>query len=504
MSQLTRQLCDELYKHKRDNVGNHIIDLLVAPDRKTKKEVVLEHFRRLRVKDLDAPRSVHFYSPAEYFDPNFVLPLGRLKGLDWVQRLQVDYFGRPYDHFKSIPCITNSAIQIRCLERAAPAGTYPHAIWRTKEKTSAMFEEMNFVAGTIIARKAMNYVHLAGEVGNQHLHVHNQAVFKVEGTIGFSKVMKMVWGNEDTHSNGMVAGVLLPTLAAGLEQGTSPCIQLGDVVRVDVEGSPSGWLILVKELFEPDTARGSFLCVGKGCRLWTEEDVKTLPFCEEVELTLHSNEVLLSQWTVSFQVRHSKGALLAIMLAVLYVCDFQTANIKEVFKSLKAWAFRDPKHHPACKELVYKVCMVTAQHGSMDADWMSNGVQSFFDIAELQVKAIRLYDEAAAYLKHERLMYTLKNGNWGRSRDYFVDTVYHSLLAAMVMYPSRYASHQLHLVGCNMLASNAVCPESTLHCQASNQYASLIVGNVHVAGKSRSKWTLLWIATGWRCFQWTL
>jgi hypothetical protein len=68
-------------------------------------------------------------------------------------------------------------------------------------------------------------------------------------------------------------------------------------------------------------------------------------------------------------------------------------------------------------------------------------LQSFFDIAELQVKAIRMYDEAAAYLKHERLMYTLKNGNWGRSRDYFVDTVYHSLLEAMLMYPSRCVLH---------------------------------------------------------------
>jgi hypothetical protein len=263
---------------------------------------VREHYKKLRLKDLDVPKSVHFYTPAEYFDPNYVVPLGALKGLDWAQRLQVDYYGRPYDHFRTIPCISNSAIQIRCLERAAPEGTYPHAIWRSKEKTSAMFEELNFVAGTIIARKAINYVHMVGELGNEKLHIHNQAVFKVEGTISLSKTLKLVWGNGDTHSNGKVAAVCLPALAAAMEQGTSPCIQLGDVVRVDVEGSQSGWLVLVKELFEPDTARDSFLCVGNGCRLWTPaQDVKTLPFCEEVELTLESNEVLLSQWTVSFK-----------------------------------------------------------------------------------------------------------------------------------------------------------------------------------------------------------
>jgi hypothetical protein len=59
------------------------------------------------------------------------------------------------------------------------------------------------------------------------------------------------------------------------------------------------------------------------------------------------------------------------------------------------------------------------------------------DITTLTVKSINFFSEPAIYLKHERFLYTMKNGAWERARDYMVDSLYHALLDFMVEQQSR-------------------------------------------------------------------
>jgi hypothetical protein len=319
---VSRLVCDQLYANKRNKAKPHALDLLCHPERVTNPRQLIKNFANaLLLKNLDDPKTVAFFVPAEYWNVNHVMPLARMSGWDWINRLGLcnEYLGRPYDHYKAIPCIKNLAIQIRCLERAAPEGTFPHDVWRGQAKTSAMFEEMEFVGGSIIAQQARRYVDNTGEVLNGKFHVMQGAKFSKKGSISFSKVLEEVWGPEDRASSGpgKVAGVTVPRLASIYEPGVAPVLQLGDAVRIQVEGSAGGWLVLVTELFEPETVRGSFLCIGTGCRLWTLPDVKAdLPGCSGATLAMQENEVLLSPWTVSFKVH----ILLLVCHLLLNLC----------------------------------------------------------------------------------------------------------------------------------------------------------------------------------------
>jgi hypothetical protein len=302
----SRLVCDQLYANKRNKAQPHAFDLLFHPERVTTSRQLIKNLANaLLAKNLDDPRTVAFFMPAEYWDVNHIMPLARMSGWDWINRLKLpnEYLGRPYDHYKDIPCVKNLAIQIRSLERAAPEGTFPHEVWHGQTKTSAMFEEMEFVGGSIIAQQARRFVDTSGEGLNGKYHVIQSAKFNRKGSVSLSKVIEDVWGPDDTASVGKIAGVTLPRLASAYENGAAPVLQLGDAVRIQVEGSAKGWLVLVTELFEPDSVRGSFLCIGRGCRLWTLPDVKAdLPGCQDVTMSMEVNEVLLSPWCVSFKV----------------------------------------------------------------------------------------------------------------------------------------------------------------------------------------------------------
>lgn len=297
------ELQEQLYKHKRNGIGPHLFDILAAPTREARKEGLKQLYSAILRKDLDKPESIKYFIPSEYFDPNYILPLPKLLGLDWALRAQYDYHGRPYDHYKNIPCIENLAINIRTLERRSPPGTFPHEQWRSQQKTSALSDEMQFICGTRMFRRAELYVLQNGETGNYKHQVQKGATFRMSGYMDFSAVVDKVWGPPEESSNGTVAVVHLPKLQAMFEPGIAPALRVGDVVRVDVHGSSAGWLVLVTKLFEPDSVRGSFLCIGTGCRLWTEDDVRAdLPGCVDADLHLAPNEVLLSAWNVSIQV----------------------------------------------------------------------------------------------------------------------------------------------------------------------------------------------------------
>jgi hypothetical protein len=72
-------------------------------------------------------------------------------------------------------------------------------------------------------------------------------------------------------------------------------------------------------------------------------------------------------------------------------------------------------------------------------------VQAYLDIPTLTVKNISFFSEPELYLKHERFLYTMKNGAWQRTRDYMVDTLYHALLDYMVQQQSRSQAVQVML-----------------------------------------------------------
>jgi hypothetical protein len=65
------------------------------------------------------------------------------------------YQGRPYHHYKSIPCMFNLAVQIRTLERRAPPGTFHY---QRGGKTSLLGEEYEFLAGTTVWCLAKQFV----------------------------------------------------------------------------------------------------------------------------------------------------------------------------------------------------------------------------------------------------------------------------------------------------------------------------------------------------------
>jgi len=85
--------------------------------------------------------------------------------------------------------------------------------------------------------------------------------------------------------------VSLPALAPLFERHTAPVLHVGDAVRINVASSNGGWWVVVTELYEPNSVRGSFVCIGRGTRLWTASDLKTLPGCEHVDVQLGENEV---------------------------------------------------------------------------------------------------------------------------------------------------------------------------------------------------------------------
>jgi hypothetical protein len=147
--------------------------------------------------------------------------------------------------------------------------------------------------------------------------IYADASFSLSSTrIAFPNAQKLVWKTKEfASSNGTVASVQCPALQPLFEEGVAAVIHVGDVVRINVEGcGEAGWLVLVTQLYEPDSVRGSFLCLGRGVRLFTITDVRSVHGCHDAVLQLEDNEVLLSQWKVSFKVISLQACCGALLL----------------------------------------------------------------------------------------------------------------------------------------------------------------------------------------------
>ena len=311
-----------LFTFKRNASQPHAYDSLEKPLRFPVKGYLTALLNNVLNKDPDFPRTLSWLLPEHYYDPNVRVPLGILRADERAKRiLSNGWLGRKYDRYKVIPCIRNLAIQLRCLEQRAPPGFFqPQAGYNS----SCLGEEYEWLTGTLIWHAAQRFVDSDGEPENTKLAIADGATFTASSNsyISFKKVHHIVWLKRE-FTNGRVCSVELEHLRPLFEEGVPPAIHLGDVVRLDVEGSHN-WHVLVTELLEPDSVCGSFLCVGRGVRLFTLEDVRSLPGCDQASMQLHSNEVLLSGWRVSFQVGASR---LSCTSLVLLLCIPDEVNI---------------------------------------------------------------------------------------------------------------------------------------------------------------------------------
>ena len=289
-----------LFSFKKNANQPHAYDALEKPMRFSLRGYMTTFVNNVLSKDPDFPKTLGWLIPETYFDPNVRVPLGILRADERAKRIIGNqWLGRPYDRYKDKPCIKNLAIQIRCLEQRAPPGFFqPQAGYNS----SCLGEEYEWLIGTLIWGAARRFVDEDGEPENTKLSIIDGVTFKASGSasISFKKVQHIVWLKRE-FTTGRVGCVELEHLRPIFEEGVPPTIHLGDVVSIDVHGSHE-WRVPVTELMEPDTACGSFLCVGRGVRLFNLEDVQSLPGCAQARLQLASDEVMLSGWRVSFSV----------------------------------------------------------------------------------------------------------------------------------------------------------------------------------------------------------
>jgi hypothetical protein len=116
----------------------------------------------------------------------------------------------------------------------------------------------------------------------------------------------------------------------------------------------------------------------------------------------------------------------------------QAASILKVYKSCKAFTFRDPHPDVAGREMLFKVRTINlVQTINLLNLTHAPVLQAFFDVPSLTVRIISFRADPSLYLEHEREMFMLRNGDWERGRDRLANTVFHSLLEFLAPLKSR-------------------------------------------------------------------